>query len=112
MIYENPGSGIAGNGDYIFTLPNNLSFDLTIPSQQIFTAGTGVDSWSNAQDAMPASGVITNLTEGAQVYPVPWTARTFRVLTTTYLTSNIRFWSSGFYGIGGIINMKFSFIST
>jgi hypothetical protein len=112
MVFEQSGGGSTGTGDYIFTLPNNLSFNTTLPTQQLYTAGVDVNSWSNGQDIIPASGLITNLTEGAQVYPVPWTARTFRVFTTTYLTTNLRFWGGGFYGTGGIINMKFSFTST
>ena len=112
LVFDLSTGGSNGSGEYIFTLPNSLSFDLTYPGQDAYQGGIGVDSWANAQHTLPATGLITNLAEGGQVYPVIWTARTFRVLTTTYLTSNIRFWGSGFYNLGGQINMKFSFIST
>jgi hypothetical protein len=112
LVFDLSSGGSNGSGEYIFTLPNNLSFDLTYPGQDTYQGGIGVDSWANAQHTIPATGLITNLAEGGQVYPVIWTSRTFRLLTTTYLSSNIRFWGSGFYNLGGQINMKFSFIST
>jgi hypothetical protein len=112
IVYEQSSGGSGGSGDYIFTLPNNLSFDTTIPSQQIYQSGVTSNSWANGQDALAASGIITDLTIGSQVYPVIWTATTFRIFAPYPTTSNLRFWGSSFYGLTGIINMKFSFIST
>jgi hypothetical protein len=113
LIFDPNTGGSVGSGDYIFKLPNNLSFDLTFPGQTVYTSGTGgLSSWANATHALPASGTITQGTEGGQVYPVLWNSTSFRIVTTTYLSSNIRFWSSSFYQLVGSINMKFSFIST
>jgi hypothetical protein len=112
MVYEQSSGGSSGSGDYIFTLPNNLSFNTTIPAQQIYQSGVTGNTWANGQDALPASGVITDLTVGTQVYPVIWTANTFRIFAPVQSTGNFRFWGSTSFGLTGIINMKFSFIST
>lgn len=112
FVFDPNTGGSVGSGDYIFKLPNNLSFDLTYPGQNTYTSGIGTSSWANATFQLPASGTITQGTEGGQVYPVIWNSTSYRILTTTYLSSNIRFWNSGFYGLSGSINMKFSFIST
>jgi len=111
LVYDATTFGSVGSGDYIFTLPGGLSFDTTLQRQTAYQGGVGSNSWINVEHVLPASGLITNQTVGGQVYPVIWTARTFRIITTTYDTG-IQWWSSGFYGTGGIINMSFTFTST
>ena len=108
MVFDNLSGNLNGSGDYLFTLPNSLTFDTTLPYQQAYTFGVGTDSWSNADFAMPASGLINNGTVGGQVYPVVYNSTMFRILTTTFGTG-IRFWSSAFYQLGGIISMTFRF---
>ena len=108
MVFDNLSGNLNGSGDYLFTLPNSLTFDTTLPYQQAYTSGVGTDSWSNADFAMPASGLINNGTVGGQVYPVVYNSTMFRILTTTFGTG-IRFWSSAFYQLGGIISMTFRF---
>jgi len=100
-----------GSGDYIFTLPNGLSWDITIPGQVLWTYNVGESSWQSTAFAIPASGLITNSVVGGQAYPVPYGLTTYRILTTTYGTG-IQFWGSGFYGVGGVISLNFNFIST
>ena len=108
MVFDVDAGGSNGSGDYIFTLPAGLSFDTSVQRQTAYQGGVGSNSWLNAEHALPAGGLINNGTVGGQVYPVIWTARTFRVLTITYGTG-IQWWSSGFYGLGGVINMSFTF---
>jgi hypothetical protein len=107
--------GASGSGDYLITLPNSLSFDTTLPSQQIYTGGVGASVWSHLPYVIPnCNGTITNNTVGGQIFPMVYNATKFRILTMTYGTG-IQCWGSGFYSIGGDnprIQLTFRFTST
>ena len=112
LVYQFASGGSGGSGDYLFTLPNGLQFDTTIPYQRIYTANVGANTWVLANYAVPtASGLINNATVGGQVYPIVYTSTTYRILTTSYGTA-VQCWGSGFYGLGGVIQMTFRFTST
>jgi hypothetical protein len=111
LSYVWVSGGTIGSGDYIFTLPNSLQFDLTVPGQTVFAGGNGVNTWNQMSYAIPSSGTINNGTVGGQVYALIYDNNRFRIVTTTYGTG-IQCWGSGFYGIGCGINMTFSFTST
>jgi hypothetical protein len=113
MIYQFGTSGLAGSGDYLFTLPNGLSFDTTQPMQIAYTGNVGTSTWILAAYALPASGLITTGTVGGQVYPIIWSANAFRVVATSY-GATVQCWGSGNYPLSitsGGINMKFHFTS-
>ena len=107
--------GNSGSGDYLVTLPNNLSFDTTLPSQQIYTSSIGASVWSHLPYVIPnCNGTITNNTVGGQIFPMVYSATKFRILTMTY-GSGIQCWGSGFYSVGGDnprIQLSFRFTST
>jgi hypothetical protein len=106
--------GISGSGDYLFTLPNGLSFNTSLPLQEVYQGNLQANAWALAHYSVPASGMITNHTVGGQVYPVVWDATRFRIVTTTYGDS-IRCWGSSYYqmsGTTGGIKLRFSFTST
>jgi len=111
-------NGATGNGDYLITLPNSLSFDTTLPSQQVYTGNIGANNWALASYIIPSgSGLLTNGTVGGQAYPIIFNATQFRILTTTYggLTSNtIQCWGSGFYSMTDqpTVQLTFRFTST
>ena len=104
---------VNGTGDYLFTLPNSLSFDTTLPSQQIYTGGVASSSWNTASYIIPSgSGVINNGTVGGQVYPLVYNGTTFRILTTTY-NSAVQCWGAGYYGAACPgMQLTFRFTST
>jgi hypothetical protein len=108
-------SGNSGSGDYLITLPNSLSFDTTLPSQQIYTGSVGTSTFALFPYVIPsANGTITNLTVGGQLFPIIYSSTGFRILTITY-GSGIRCWGNGFYSVGGDnpkIQLTFSFTST
>jgi hypothetical protein len=108
-------NGVNGSGDYLVTLPNSLSFDTTLPSQQITTTNIGTNTYALMSYIIPSgSGLINNDTLGGQVYPIVYDATKFRILTTTY-GSAIQCWGSGYYSLGGDdpkIQLTFSFTST
>jgi hypothetical protein len=107
--------GNSGSGDYLITLPNSLSFDTTLPSQQIYTSSVGLSVWSHLPYVIPnCNGTITNHTVGGQIFPMVYSATKFRILTMTY-GSGIQCWGSGFYSVGGDnprIQLTFRFTST
>ena len=109
------GSGNSGSGDYLITLPNSLSFDTTLPSQQIYTGSVGTNTYALMSYIIPSgSGLINNGGLGGQVYPIVYNATQFRILTTSY-GSAIQCWGSGYYNLGGDvpkIQLTFSFTST
>ena len=107
--------GVNGSGDYLFTLPNGLSFDATLPSQQIYTTNIGTNTYALMSYIIPSgSGLINNDSLGGQVYPIVYDATKFRILTTTW-GSAIQCWGSGYYALGGDdpkIQLTFRFTST
>ena len=114
MIYQFGTAGLAGSGDYLFTLPNGLAFDTTQPMQIAYTGNVGTSTWLLAAYALPASGLITTGTVGGQVYPIIWNANAFRVLGTSY-GATVQCWGSGNYPLSitsGGINLRFQFTST
>ena len=116
MTYiQTVANGVNGSGDYLFTLPNGLSFDTTLPSQQITTTNIGTNTYTLMTYIIPSgSGLINNGTLGGQVYPLVYNATKFRILTTSY-GSGIQCWGSGYYSLGGDdpqIQLTFRFTST
>ena len=108
-------NGVSGSGDYLVTLPNSLSFDTTLPSQQITTTNIGTNTYALMSYIIPSgSGLINNDSLGGQVYPIVYDATKFRILTTTW-GSAIQCWGSGYYSLGGDdpkIQLTFRFTST
>jgi hypothetical protein len=107
--------GNSGSGDYLITLPNSLSFDTTLPSQQIYTGNIGTSTWAHNPYVIPnGNGTITNLNVGGNIFPMVYNATKFRILTLTY-GSGIQCWGSGYYSVGGDnprIQLSFRFTST
>jgi hypothetical protein len=115
MTYiQTVANGTAGSGDYLVTLPNGLSFDTTLPSQQIYTTGVGTNTLALLPYVIPnCNGTITNETIFAQIFPIVYNATKFRILTLTYGTA-IQCWGSGFYSAADDprIQLTFRFTST
>jgi hypothetical protein len=115
MTYIQTVSGGGGSGDYLITLPNGLSFDTTLPSQQITTTNIGTNTYALMTYIIPSgSGLINNGTVGGQAYPIVYSATKFRILATAY-GSAIQCWGSGYYNIGGDtpkVQLTFRFTST
>ena len=107
-------NGTAGTGDYLITLPNSLSFDTTLPSQQITTTNIGTNTYALMTYIIPSgSGLINQGSVGGQVYPLVYNATKFRILTTSY-GSAIQCWGSGYYSTVDVpkIQLTFRFTST
>ena len=105
---------VQGSGDYLITLPNGLSFDTTLPSQQIYTSNVGTNTWAHNAFIIPnGNGLITNTSVGGHIYPMVYSATKFRILTITY-GSGILCWGSGFYSTIDTpkIQLSFRFTST
>ena len=119
LTYIQTVTGTAGNagvGDYLITLPNSLSFDTTLPSQQIYTGSIGVSTWELPAYVIPnSSGLITNSSSTAgQTYPIIYNSTMFRILSFT-TNVGIQCWGSSYYSIGvdvPKVQLTFSFTST
>ena len=107
--------GNSGSGDYLITLPNGLSFDTTLPSQQIYTSNIGVSTWAHTSYVIPSgNGMINNGAVGGHLFPMVYSATKFRVLTITY-GSAVQCWGNGYYSVGGDnpkVQLTFRFTST
>ena len=107
--------GNSGSGDYLITLPNGLSFDTTLPSQQIYTGNIGTSTWAHNPYVIPnGNGTITDLNVGGNIFPMVYNATKFRILTYTYGVA-IQCWGSGYYSVGSNnprIQLSFRFTST
>jgi hypothetical protein len=109
--YYMTAAGTNGTGDYVFTLPNSLSFDTTLPFQQAYAAIiSSVAMWHALPDSQTFAATDGNYS-GFQGGSVPRTATTYRMLLGT--TSNNNFWGN-IYRLGDIrfIKWSFSFTST
>ena len=105
---------VQGSGDYLITLPNGLSFDTTLPSQQIYTSNVGTTTWAHNAFIIPnGNGLITNTAVGGHIYPMVYSATKFRILTITY-GSGILCCGSVFYSTIDTpkIQLSFRFTST
>ena len=73
----------AGNGDYLFKLPNSLQFDTTVPWQSQYQGGIGINDTSLTKFTIPSGG--GNIGDGAgssatTFVPVVWDSSNFRIL--------------------------------
>lgn len=114
MTYIQTVAGSGGSGDYLVTLPNGLSFDTTLPSQQIWTGSVGASVNNHFTYAIPSSGGNINTDSvGAVALPMVYSATKFRILAST-ISLGIKPWSSGFFAINDYprLQLTFRFTST
>ena len=114
MTLATGGTGAAaGSGDYLFTLPNSLSFDTTIPWQPAYTTNVQTNSYAHFGYVIPSSsGTITNngtssVTLNAMVYD----ATRYRVLAPIIGNAYVP-WGSGWYQVNGTVLMSLTFTFT
>ena len=105
----NAAGAVAGSGDFLFTLPNSLQFDTTLPSQSVYTSNVQTSTWAHIANIIPSgSGMITNLSVGGQVYPMVYSSTQFRILAATS-GSGIESWGSGFFSVTDTVSMQLTF---
>jgi hypothetical protein len=124
MMYNQSSAGAAGSGDYLFTLPAGLQFDLTAPGQRL-TPG----AMSNAVAPVAvtlgipggAHGIVNGLggtaTWVAQCIVIPYSATQFRLFSASALstTGTLTQIASNTYALSDAatgFNLDFSFIAT
>jgi hypothetical protein len=109
-------SATAGSGDYLFTLPNGLSFDTTVPWQTVYTTNVQTNSWVHFRYVVPSSsGALTNnataaVTLGVMVYD----ATRYRIVAPI-IGTGIFPWGSGWFQLNGSacgMSLTFTFTST
>jgi hypothetical protein len=108
-------SATAGSGDYLFTLPNGLSFDTTVPWQTVYTTNVQTNSWVHFRYVVPSSsGVLTNNgTAGFPLGVMVYDATRYRILAPI-IGSGIFPWGSGWFQLNGSacgMSLTFEFTS-
>ena len=118
LDYTSITGATSGTGDYLFTLPNGLTFDQTIYTQEYYTGTVQTNSWINAGKRLPNSrATIYRVSDGIGVSDsgiVPWDASRFRISLSLY-GSAIQCMSSNFFQFnqGGFnLRINFTFQST
>lgn len=116
MSFNTTGAGgVAGLGDYLFTLPNSLSFDLTLPWQTAYTANTAIFSNEFQRYAIPmSSGYFANSSNGQNstgTYIIPYNSTKFRIIFYVH-GAGIAPWGGGFHpmtnNMGGNWTFRFT----
>ena len=81
--FQTANTGAAnGSGDYLFTLPNSLSFDTTLPLQVQYQANVNTSSWYNYTYIIPTSGGGASVAAtGGRIHPVVYNSTQFRILS-------------------------------
>jgi hypothetical protein len=108
----------AGSGDYLFTLPNSLNFDTTIPWQPIWTGSVGAGSQENRWYWIPgASSIQIGTNSGGSVFGsgvAVYSATQFRAFATDSSNSAPAPVSSVYWGGFSTTNFSigFQFTST
>ena len=114
MSFDTTGvSASDGSGDYLFTLPNSLSFDTTKQWQTVYTSSIATNTDLLNKYTIPSSyGKIsdgTSSTATSQI--IVYDATRFRILLST---SQNRCWGSGNFPLTGVLggSLTFTFTST
>jgi hypothetical protein len=107
MSFSTTGSGTAGSGDYLFTLPNGLSFDLTLPSQAAYTGNAALEMHRNS---LPMSyGDMSNTSTGTfRCNVVIYNSTQFRI-ATLISNSPLTFWGSSFFQTTVLVGGNWTF---
>ena len=100
-----------GSGDYIFTLPNGLQFNTSIAGQAITSDNVGSSNWTwPGLWLSNSSGSITNLSQGGQLFVVPYSATQFRLIHVGIAgVGYVIPYASGYYGVGSNISWRVAF---
>ena len=105
-----------GTGDYLFNLPNGLSFDTTVPWQPVYTGNVQTSSWVHFRYVVPSSsGALSN--NGVAAFPLGvmvYDATRYRILAPV-IGNGIYPWGSGWFQFAGSANgmsLTFRFTST
>jgi len=109
----------AGSNDWLFTLPNGLQFNTTLPFQTAWTSNIATGSVNNGLNILPGQVssymAFTNGGNGSVfgAGPAIWDATQFRFMVTDTTASNPRALGSNYYGnansvIAFRINLQFT----
>lgn len=106
----------AGSGDYLFTLPNSLSFDTTLASQPQYQASINTSTWVLIGYTIPSSAgaIAGDVNTGGRAYAIIYSATQFRILTVND-ANWIKCMGSTHWQINGwnlILQLTFRFTST
>jgi hypothetical protein len=101
--------GTAGSGDYLFQLPTGMTFNTAANRNPLFNAtlwSTGIAN--TGKSLIPASGgVVYSGSWSTQLYVVPYSSNTFRVISTWNNGAGLSAWSSGYFAT--VVDMVYTF---
>jgi hypothetical protein len=108
-----------GNGDYLFTLPNGLRFDTTLPFQPVFQGNVMASSFASKFYMLTGPNVAsTSFSNGGNgsvfgAGPVIWDATRWRLMSSDTGNSGNRAVSNAYWGGNSTTqwNVRFQFTS-
>lgn len=110
MALKTTGSGASvGNGDYLFTLPNGLSFDLTLPWQTAYALNIGSASVDFQRYAIPSSSgyMAGGSLLSINLFIVPYSSTKYRVII--YYSGAIQAWGSSYFALNTNMGANWTF---
>jgi hypothetical protein len=105
----------AGSGDYLFTLPNGLSFDTNLNWQLPWQGYVGVADYLHSWFVLPgqiSSSIIFTDNSNASIYGAgvaPWDATRFRFIVSDSNQTRPRAMGSAYYDLNALTAFKFAF---
>ena len=112
MSFQTDGTGgSAGNGDYLFTLPNGLYFDMSLPWQTQYQGNVQTSIATLSQYVIPSgTGAIGDFSgsASAELAPIVWDYNRFRLLINLPGVAN-KCMGSNFYPTNVPFGFQFTF---
>lgn len=106
--YLQTTAGTAGSGDYLFTLPSGLQFDLTVPGQIAYTGAAGYNGMKNRIASSQGDLIVSGFHSSS--IAIPYDSTRFRIMNNNWGNNTWLIHSPSNYAISdGTYGMKMTF---
>jgi hypothetical protein len=106
--YLQTTAGTTGSGDYLFTLPGGLQFDLTVPGQIAYTGAAGYNGMKNRIASSQGDLIVSGFHSSS--IAIPYDATRFRIMNNNWGNNTWLIHSPSNYAISdGTYGMKMTF---
>jgi hypothetical protein len=106
--YLQTTAGTAGSGDYLFSLPAGLQFDLTVPGQIAYTGAQGYNGMKNRIASSQGDLIVSGFHSSS--IAIPYDATRFRIMNNNWGNNTWLIHSPSNYAISdGTYGMKMTF---
>ena len=106
--YLQTTAGTTGSGDYLFTLPGGLQFDLTVPGQIAYTGAAGYNGMKNRIASSQGDLIVSGFHSSS--IAIPYDSTRFRIMNNNWGNNTWLIHSPSNYAISdGTYGMKMTF---